>query len=157
MFLHRNNDFNQIPDRRTRAKSGLFWNLMAPLLGTGGHYEAPVSTEIAHIRRAQEHYDRLNAAARGEPEKPSIVAEIVAEAVGHVAALKPLSALDAGKEWLLAKLSAGPVAAKSLERLADDDGVARRTLERARRALGLKPRRIGGRSFWALPDESANR
>jgi hypothetical protein len=77
MFHLSNHDYdNEIPDRRTRAKAPTFWRFMSGLLGnTGVEYPEYVDPKILKIRRMQKHYDRLNAAARGEPAKPSLVAE----------------------------------------------------------------------------------
>jgi AAA domain-containing protein len=67
-------------------------------------------------------------------------------------------ALADAKEFLLDLLTAGPVAAKDMERLARDAGIAKRTLDRAKGVLGVKSTRIGelgqgGKWVWALPSD----
>ncbi len=151
-------DFNQLPSRAEMSGAALYWNMVATALGNvvGGHYEEAENRRIAALRRNAEHYEAQR--------KPSVLAEIAAEAFDVVVrpiieAVRPAkieSALDTASAWLVEKLTAGPVAAKVLERLADDEGIARRTLERARRKLGLTPRRINRRSFWMLPERESS-
>ncbi len=65
---------------------------------------------------------------------------------------------DEAAEWLAAALHAGPVASKELKEKAEADGVAWRTVERAKEALdvtairhGEQGRRGGGAWAWRLP------
>ena len=64
------------------------------------------------------------------------------------------SALEDAKEWLFAELSNGPVLAKDVIRRAAQDGHAKRTLDRAKDELGVKPRHDGitGKWQWNLPE-----
>jgi putative DNA primase/helicase len=59
---------------------------------------------------------------------------------------------DAG-EFLRGELQAGPVAAGKLIRNAELNGIVKRTLDRAKRQLGIKVRKRGmdGGWFWELP------
>lgn len=154
-------DPNALPTRQEvhKAGTGLFFNLMAGLFGTAADHHEPVDPALAKIRRMQAGYDAMNAAARGEVAAVPVgahVIKVVAEvAQAVVDKVKSASALDGASAWLLDKLQNGPVAATVLERMADDDKIARRTLERARRKLGLTPRRINRRSFWMLPDRES--
>jgi hypothetical protein len=160
MFMlpdHDSEDFNRLPSRREMACQAIYWNWISQILGSsvGGHIERE-NERIAALRKNAEHYDRQR--------KPSLVSEIIAEAVDHVVSVLPapiaraLTARERVMEWLRETLANGPIAATVLEKMADEAGVKRRTLERARRKLGLKPRRINGRSFWLLPDgNSANK
>jgi hypothetical protein len=58
-------------------------------------------------------------------------------------------------DWLRNKLSAGPVPATQIVRDARKDGIAERTLERAKQKLGAKAAPIGGRWEWRLPLQSS--
>jgi putative DNA primase/helicase len=67
-------------------------------------------------------------------------------------------ALAEAKDFLLDLLTAGPAGAKDMERLARDAGISKRTLDRAKGALGVKSTRIGelgqgGKWVWALPSD----
>ena len=53
------------------------------------------------------------------------------------------SALDEAKAFLCSVLEGGPVAAKQVMREASSEGISPKTLERARRALGVKSRPDG--------------
>ena len=57
-------------------------------------------------------------------------------------------------EWLLAALAGGPRPAKELHEAARAAGYCTRTLERAKRRLGVVARRVrqGGRAFWQWSD-----
>ncbi len=159
-FFENHDDFNQLPSRAEMSGAALYWNMVATALGNvvGGHYEEAENRRIAALRRNAEHYE--------QQRKPTVIQEIAAEVADVVRSaalsLVPValwakaeaatSALDAASAWLLDKLKNGPIAATVLERMADDDKIARRTLERARRKLGLTPRRINRRSFWMLPE-----
>lgn len=65
------------------------------------------------------------------------------------------------EDWLLDALAAGPVATEDLRRRARADGLAWRTVERARSALKLKARRCrfgaGGLWAWELPHGTEDR
>lgn len=59
------------------------------------------------------------------------------------------------EEWLQGALAAGPVASKELKRLARADGIAWRTVERAKKSLGVRARKHGNDAkawwVWELP------
>jgi len=58
---------------------------------------------------------------------------------------------DEAKEWLRGQLRSGPVSAQEIERRAKADGIAKRTLDRAKRELGARSKRgPDGRSYWRL-------
>jgi RecA-family ATPase len=65
------------------------------------------------------------------------------------------SALDEAVDWLRDVLAAGPMAAKEVRATARTDGIASRTLDRAKTTLGIVATRegysSGGRWVWALP------
>lgn len=65
------------------------------------------------------------------------------------------SARDDAAEWLRTLLADGPMPAGEVKGAAKDDGIAPRTLDRAKQALGVVARREGfgrgGRWVWELP------
>ena len=62
-------------------------------------------------------------------------------------------------EWLLATLAGGPRPAKELQEEAEAAGYCARTLERAKRRLGVVARRVrkDGRAFWQWSDPALPR
>jgi len=66
------------------------------------------------------------------------------------------------REFLLERLNAGPVGADDLLEEAEQSGIAKRTLKRAKKELGIRsrktPGKFDGRWFWELPTKpkSAN-
>ena len=78
-----------------------------------------------------------------------------------------MSALDEAVEFLESILAAGAMAAKELKANAKDAGIAERTLIRAKKTLGIKPKKVGfmGDSKWvwelpvemSFPDDSASK
>src|SRR5262249_58246982 len=58
------------------------------------------------------------------------------------------------REFLLERLEAGPVNYDDLIEEAKQEGIAEKTLRRAKKELGIKSRRLGGSTgtwFWELP------
>jgi hypothetical protein len=59
------------------------------------------------------------------------------------------------REFLLERLEAGPVKSDDLIEEAKQDGIAKRTLDRAKKELGIKsrktPTKFDGEWFWELP------
>src|SRR5262245_12202082 len=58
------------------------------------------------------------------------------------------------REFLLERLEAGPVNYDDLIDEAKQEGIAEKTLRRAKKELGIKSRRLGGSTgtwFWELP------
>lgn len=57
--------------------------------------------------------------------------------------------------WLVEKLSGGPMLEREIEREAELENIARRTLRRAKDRLGVESARVGfgrgGQSYWRLP------
>jgi hypothetical protein len=95
------------------------------------------------------------ATARAVPgdEAPHIsVADVLAPAVDE----EQKSAQDEAKNWLRTLLADGkPMAAKDVADKAEDDKIATRTLNRAKKALGVESKREGGagsegRWTWSL-------
>jgi hypothetical protein len=68
-----------------------------------------------------------------------------------------ISAVDEAKELLCEVLSRGPVAADEVKDMAKGEGIAERTLRRARKELGIKPVKSGmeGGWTWSLPPKMA--
>jgi putative DNA primase/helicase len=61
------------------------------------------------------------------------------------------------REWLLGRLEAGPAKADDVIEEAKQEGIAKRTLDRAKKDLGVKSRREGGSTgdwFWELPPKT---
>jgi hypothetical protein len=162
-FVPDNNpDQNEIPDRKDMKGSEVYWSWMSQILGStvAAHVEARENEQILRLRANAQFYEAQR--------RPSVLSEIASEAVDYVldalprpivgAVVKTASAMDRAKAWLLQELASGPKAAVPLAAAAKDAGIAGRTLERARKALGLKPKRMRGRVWWSLPDgESANK
>jgi hypothetical protein len=68
------------------------------------------------------------------------------------------SALDIAKDWLKSWLEDGPKAANETVEMALQAGIKERTLDRAKAALNVKPKRVGGVGkngawWWQLPDD----
>lgn len=70
------------------------------------------------------------------------------------------SALDDAIEWLESELSAGPVRVKELQTHAKQNGHSWRTVERAKKRLGIRAKKESGQSRqwqWFLPDQLIDR
>jgi hypothetical protein len=77
--------------------------------------------------------------------------EAMAAAGGH-------SARREAKEFLLERLTPGPVKADDIFEEAKQEGIAERTLRNAKKDLGIRSRREGGSTgtwFWELPPKAA--
>lgn len=70
-------------------------------------------------------------------------------------------AFDEAKDWLRDILSDGPIPASEVKRRAKDDEIKARTLDRAKKALGVTATREGyasdGRWVWAMPHSAPTR
>lgn len=64
---------------------------------------------------------------------------------------------DEAEAFLIELLSSGPVLAKECKTRADESGIATRTLERAKKNLGVESKMLGTRGawMWTLPEGSA--
>ncbi len=69
-------------------------------------------------------------------------------------------ALDEATEWLNGLLDSGPVPAKEVKEAAERDGISSRTLDRAKKVVGVVSGRegfqSGSRWIWQLPPKDAN-
>jgi putative DNA primase/helicase len=67
------------------------------------------------------------------------------------------SALDDAEDWLSDALSDGPMPAIELSELANSEGISQKTLQRARKKLGIKPAKLGMKEgwVWSLPSKMA--
>ncbi|HZN35970.1 MAG TPA: hypothetical protein VFB80_19205 [Pirellulaceae bacterium] len=65
------------------------------------------------------------------------------------------TALDRAVGWLRCRLEGGPLPANELKDQAELDGIAPRTLDRAKAVLGVivKPSGFGGPRIWWLPGD----
>ena len=63
------------------------------------------------------------------------------------------AALEEAMEWLRDALCDGPRPADELKQQAESDGIARRTLDRAKKRVGVVSRRAGKAWVWELPAE----
>ncbi len=63
------------------------------------------------------------------------------------------SALAEASDWLCETLAEGPKPASEIFKLADAEGISKRTLKRAKSELGIKPTKtgMGGGWSWSLP------
>ena len=84
-----------------------------------------------------------------EPDPVSITADDVMQTTST----KNASALDEATDWLRETLAEEAVGAEELYQRADAYGIAKRTLKRAARQLGIKPAKAGmeGGWSWSLP------
>jgi len=57
----------------------------------------------------------------------------------------------AAKDFLREALADGPIPATKVERLAEKEGITKRTLDRAKEELGVESRKIDGKWWWRLP------
>lgn len=58
---------------------------------------------------------------------------------------------DEAEEFLKRELRAGPRKAREMETRAKDEGISKRTLDRARSKIGVRAKQKRGRWFWSLP------
>jgi putative DNA primase/helicase len=87
-----------------------------------------------------------------EPEPVAMTADEVLAAGG-----KSSLALDEAEDFLQALLADGPVTSKQVEEEAQEVGITKATLRRAKKELGIKPRKnsMKGGWLWALPEMPA--
>jgi hypothetical protein len=78
-----------------------------------------------------------------------VPSRVRAEAITTSPLPKERSALQEAVAFLLQVLASGPMSATEVERLADQAGIARRTLRRARESLGVERRKDGMRGGWS--------
>jgi hypothetical protein len=151
---HGDRDEFRIPTRREMAMAPLFWNMVGSILsGVAGHAEVE-NERIAALRRNAEHYDRQR--------RPTVVQEIVAEAIDHVKAAvsdmvpapiqralaKPATAKQRAVDWLSRTLSGvGQLPSKEVESMAVLEGISPRTLRRAAKSAGIRHVKKG-RGSW---------
>lgn len=78
---------------------------------------------------------------------------------GSILAAEPVeserSALDDAEEWIRAQLRDGPVSAEEIRKRARKDGIAWRTISRAKRAAGATSRKTGEEWVWTLENKDA--
>ena len=158
-MIDNRDDFNDLPDRRAMASAPTYWNWVGQILsGVGGHPEPP-DRRIEQLRK--------NAAAY-EAQRPSVIAEIVAEAVdvareavSSAFARVPIPGKAKAKteiaratEWLIVALAGqvgGQLGAVEVERLAKEAGISMRTLRRASKVAGIKHVRNPDKTWsWRL-------
>jgi len=65
--------------------------------------------------------------------------------------------LNAAIDFLINHVAGIEMSVKEVEKLAQDAGISEQTLNRARRAVGARPRRSGGRWFISVPQEARER
>jgi hypothetical protein len=138
-------DPNQLPSRRQMDAAGLYWNFLGSILDGIGTGRAESENErIVALRKNAEHFERQR--------QPSIVSEIVTEAIDRVLAVpvvrpikravaKAATAKQRAEAWLVKTLSGqlgGQLAAVELERLAKAAGISLRTLRRAAESAGIR-------------------
>jgi len=147
-------DQNEIPDSRQMATAPTCWNWVSQILGAsvGNHVEARESVQILRLRANAQFYERQR--------QPSVISEIVDEAVDRVldALPAPVRGMvrpkprERATAWLREQLAGGPVPATDIEQRAERDGIAMKTVRRAFRDMGRKPYRYLGAWWWALQD-----
>lgn len=97
------------------------------------------------------HLDNLIETSRVEWGRTTNVTAI--EALGQSDDTEGRSAVDEADEWLRLQLSAGPVKADDLMKLAKSEDVSKASIRRAQKRIGIKPEQRGGCWEWALPDD----
>src|SRR5262245_1915803 len=94
-------------------------------------------------------------------EQRPLEATASASAVGDSAEGSPdrKSATKPADDWLAGLLSAGPVRAVEIQAAAASAGVSMRTVERAKKRLGVKAAKLDMRAgwIWSLPDEDRHK
>jgi putative DNA primase/helicase len=70
--------------------------------------------------------------------------------LGHADSSTEASAREEAKHFLLTELAGGPVPTKTLQQHADEADLNWRTVERAKKALGIRSQKMGGRWVVAL-------
>jgi len=89
---------------------------------------------------------------------PNGVARVVWEGRAHRRAPRrppddrPASVLDDARSVLRTILADGPLPASLVQRQAAEVGLSRSTLNRAREAMAIRPRKVGPTWVWSLPD-----
>jgi hypothetical protein len=139
-----------------RERQGLFWNLVAPLLGAPEFVPSIMqpsrvkddSWRLDAMRRRESRLQALN----GAPGSLGAVLEQAAVEVGEaVKAVAKVSKLEQAISWLTEALNAGPQTQKAVEAMARKAGVNPRTLKRAKERLRVQSIRKGRQSWiWAL-------
>lgn len=88
-----------------------------------------------------------------EPDPVAMSADDALTKERSAAEVGERSAHDEAADWLREALAEGPKHAKELKRLALDDGIKARTLERAKSSLGIEHSREGfkGPWLWSMP------
>ncbi|MEJ6397310.1 AAA family ATPase [Yoonia sp. 208BN28-4] len=112
---------------------------------------------IAHFkhnlskRGASQSYELL---AQEPPLRPKVVwrgeVDISIDDL-HGGARKEPSELDHAIKFLCSELANGKVPSKQIADRADSFGIAKKTLERAKEEIGIKPKKVGAHRFWSLP------
>lgn len=93
----------------------------------------------------------------GEPARVQWASDTVSITAAEVLAKSSggSSAGDKARDWLRDVLSDGPLASNEIKKMAEQDGLAWRTIERAKKQIGVRAMREGfgkgGRSLWAMP------
>ncbi|MCA9312596.1 MAG: AAA family ATPase [Phycisphaerales bacterium] len=82
---------------------------------------------------------------------PTPIVTPVDELMGATVEPGAEGAVEEAKDWLEAMLADGPVPAAEILAAAERDGIRERTLNRAKKALGVKSRREGDRWNWLIP------
>lgn len=65
------------------------------------------------------------------------------------------SALDEAVQWLTEEIADGPVPSKEVRSRAERDGIAKRTLDRAKQQLSVKSTRVGERWMWLIEEPTS--
>jgi putative DNA primase/helicase len=76
--------------------------------------------------------------------------------LGAPTSVSEATARSEARDFLVLELEAGPAPTTDLKRRADDAGIAWRTIERAKKQLGIRARKNGVGWLWQLPDIPQN-
>jgi len=79
-----------------------------------------------------------------------VASQVGADAITNPPSSEDRSALQEAVTFLSKVLAAGPMSATEVERLADQAGISRKTLRRARTSLGVESRKNGMHDGWFL-------
>src|SRR5262245_3338927 len=116
----------------------------------------------ADIQNRKERCAKPTRAPRAGTEQPAVIASQTSPEVPpagctlpespehHEDMLKPAAGADA---WLETLLRTGPMNVRDIEAAAAGAGMSMRTVERAKKRLGIKADRVGKGWCWSLPQE----
>ncbi len=143
------------------AAARAVWAVVKDKADSARRLMLPVKCNLARdmlglaFRIGEDHVAGVGSVARVEWEPDPVEIAVDAALAPEQEDAEERGALEEAAEWLADVLGNGPVEAKEVRFLATRDGVAHRTLKRAKHYLGVTAKRsgfgAGGRWVWVLP------